>query len=151
RLRLDPTPTTAQASAALWIYRQLAFVALFEGAHDEAAAWLQKALALARTPGVPPEVPAHMTALLGINAMRRGEQDNCIACGGPSSCIFPTPPEARHTRPAGSREAVRWFTQYLEEWPGDLRVRWLLNLAAMTLGDYPEKVPPRYRIPLQPF
>ena len=71
-----------------------------------------------------------MTALLGINALRRGEQDNCIACVGPSSCIFPIAPEAVHTRPAGSREAIEQFTAYLDEWPGDLRVRWLLNLAA---------------------
>ena len=89
-----------------------------------------------------------MTALLGINALRRGEQDNCIGCVGPSSCIFPIAREAVHTRPAGSREAVEWFTAYLEEWPGDLRVRWLLNIAYMTLGEYPDKVPPRYLIPV---
>ena len=92
-----------------------------------------------------------MTALLGINALRRGEQDNCIACVGPSSCIFPIAPEAVHTRPSGSREAVEWFTDYLDEWPGDLRVRWLLNIAEMTLGEYPDKVPPRYLIPVEPF
>ncbi len=92
-----------------------------------------------------------MIALLGINALRRGEQDNCIACVGPSSCLFPIAPGAVHTRPSGSREAVRWFTAYLDEWPGDLRVRWLLNLARMTLGEYPDKVPPRDRIPLAPF
>ena len=92
-----------------------------------------------------------MMALLGINALRRGEQDNCIGCVGPSSCIFPIAAEAVHTRPSGSREAVRWFSAYLDEWPGDLRIRWLLNIAAMTLGDYPEKVPARFRIPVEPF
>ena len=150
-VRLDPTPTLDQALQALWIYRQLAFVALYEGDHDEAAAWLKKALALSRTPGVPTSVRAHMTALLGINALRRGEQDNCIACVGPSSCIFPIAAEAVHTRPSGSREAVEWFTAYLDEWPGDLRIRWLLNIAAMTLGEYPDKVPPRFLIPVGPF
>ena len=103
------------------------------------------------TPGVPTSVRAHMTALLGINALRRGEQDNCIGCVGPSSCIFPIGREAVHTRPSGSREAVRWFSTYLDEWPGDLRIRWLLNIAAMTLGEYPDKVPPRFRIPVAPF
>ena len=150
-VHLDPTPTLDQALQALWIYRQLAFVALYEGDHDEAAAWLKKALALSRTPGVPTSVRAHMTALLGINALRRGEQDNCIGCVGPSSCIFPIAAEAVHTRPSGSREAVEWFTAYLDEWPGDLRIRWLLNIASMTLGDYPDKVPPRYLIPVGPF
>jgi hypothetical protein len=46
---------------------------------------------------------------------------------------------------------VRWFTQYLDDWPGDLRVRWLLNIAEMTLDDYPDRVPPRYLIPIQLF
>ena len=30
-------------------------------------------------------------------------------------------------------------------------VRWLLNVAAMTLGEYPDKVPPQYLISLDPF
>ena len=150
-IHLDPTPTLDQALQALPIYTQLAFVGLYEGNHDEAAAWLKKALTLSKTPGVPTSVRANTTALLGINALRRGEQDNCIACVGPSSCIFPIVPEAVHTSPSGSREAVEWFSTYLSEWPGDLRVRWLLNIAAMTLGDYPHNVPPRFLIPLGPF
>src|SRR6185312_2481703 len=43
------------------------------------------------------------------------------------------------------------FEAYLREQPGDLGVRWLLNLAYMTLGDYPNAVPPEWRIPLHPF
>ena len=140
-----------QALQALWVYRQLAFVALYDGNHDEAASWLERGLELSRTPGVPPSIRANMLALLGINALRRGEQDNCIGCVGPSSCIFPIAAGAVHTRPSGSREAIRWFSAYLDEWPGDLRIRWLLNIAAMTLGEYPEKVPPRFRIPIEPF
>ena len=89
--------------------------------------------------------------LLGINALRKGEQDNCIGCVGPSSCIFPIAGSAVHSQRSGSEEAVSWFTAYLDQWPGDLRIRWLLNIAAMTLGEYPEKVPPRYLIPVAPF
>ncbi len=44
-------------------------------------------------------------------------------------------------QPAGSREAIQQFTAYLEHEPGDLRVRWLLNLAYMTLGEYPREGP----------
>jgi hypothetical protein len=150
-LHLGSSPTLDQALQALWVYRQLAFVALYEGDHDGAAAWLELALELSRTPGVPASVRPNMMALLGINALRRGEQDNCIGCVGPSSCIFPIAPEAVHTQPSGSREAVRWFSAYLDEWPGDLRIRWLLNIAAMTLGEYPDKVPPRFRIAVEPF
>jgi hypothetical protein len=151
RLRLDSPPKVGQAQEAIRLRRDLAFVCLYDGDYAGAAAWLGRALELARTPGVPPKVRASLTALLGIGALRRGEQENCIACVGPSSCIFPIAREAVHTRPSGSREAVRWFTAYLEEWPGDLRVRWLLNIAYMTLGEHPEKVPPRFLIPLAPF
>ncbi len=104
QLRLDPSPTLEQALRAIWVYRQLAFVALYEGDHDEAAAWLKKSLELTGTPGVPMEVRAHMMALLGINALRRGEQDNCIACVGPSSCIFPI---ARRRSTPGRRARAR--------------------------------------------
>jgi hypothetical protein len=150
-VHLGSSPSLDDVLRALWVYRQLAFVALYEGDHDVAASWLERSLEMAGTPGVPTSVRAHMTALLGLSALRRGEQDNCIGCVGPSSCIFPIAREAVHTRPFGSREAVRWFSRYLEEWPGDLRVRWLLNIAAMTLGNYPENVPARFRIPLERF
>ena len=63
---------------------------------------------------------------------------------GPSSCLFPIVEEASHKRPEGSRAAVRDFTAYLQERPDDLGVRWLLNIAYMTLGEYPEKVPAEY-------
>jgi hypothetical protein len=151
RLRLDPDPKPEQALQAIALWGQLAFVALYEGDHDEAATWLSRALVLSKSPRIPASVRANLTALLGINALRRGEEDNCIGCVGPSSCIYPIASEAVHTRPEGSREAVRWFTNYLDEWPGDLRVRWLLNIAAMTLGEYPAKVPPRYIIPTSRF
>ena len=150
RLRLGKEPTPAQVVGAVQLCREHAFVALYEGDHDGAARWLRHGLELARSEGVPSEFRAEMTALLGLNALRRGEQDNCIACVGPSSCIFPIAKEAVHARPSGSREAVQWFTAYLDEWPGDLRVRWLLNIASMTLGEYPDKVPPRQRIPIAP-
>ena len=90
-------------------------------------------------------------ALLGIVALRRGEVDNCIACLGPSSCIFPIVAEAVHKqqrRDSLARELIKYFDDYLEESPGDLRIRWLLNIAYMTLGEYPEKVPAEYLIPL---
>jgi FG-GAP-like repeat/ASPIC and UnbV len=151
RLRPDSAPTVREAHQAIALYRDFAFVALYEGNHDEAASWLLKSLELARRPAMPAEIRAHMMALLGINALRRGEEDNCIGCVGPSSCIYPIDRSALHAQQAGSREAVRWFTAYLDEWPGDLRVRWLLNIAAMTLGEYPERVPPRFLVPIGPF
>ena len=74
----------------------------------------------------------------GVSAMRRGENDNCIACRGESSCIVPISPAAVHTNPAGSRLAIKHFKEYLELFPDDVGVRWLLQIAHMTLGESSE-------------
>jgi hypothetical protein len=87
----------------------------------------------------------------GVSALRRGENDNCILCRGESSCIIPIAPAAVHTHPEGSRTAILHFTEYLEQFPNDLETRWLLNLAHMTLGEYPQRVDPRYLISLDHF
>jgi hypothetical protein len=87
----------------------------------------------------------------GVTSLRRGETENCIECRGESSCILPISPAARHLKPDGSRKAISYFTEYLQRFPDDLEVRWLLNLAHMTLGEYPEKVDPSYLIPLDRF
>ena len=87
----------------------------------------------------------------GVTALRRGETDNCVMCRGESSCILPIAPAAVHSDATGSRLAIRHFTEYLEKFPDDQDVRWLLNLAHMTLGEYPEKVDSRYLISIDPF
>ncbi len=87
----------------------------------------------------------------GVTALRRGETDNCVMCRGESSCILPIVPAAVHTLPEGSRLAIGHFTEYLTKFPDDLAVKWLLNLAHMTLGEYPEKVDPRFLVKLDRF
>jgi hypothetical protein len=87
----------------------------------------------------------------GLTALRCGETENCILCRGESSCILPIAPAAIHTNPKGSRQAIEHFTEYLRQFPDDLEVRWLLNLAHMTLGEHPDKVDPKYLISLDPF
>ncbi len=89
--------------------------------------------------------------LQGVTAMRMGENDNCLMCRGDSACILPIAPAAVHTKPEGSRLAIRHFTEYLRQFPDNLEVRWLLNLAHMTLGEYPDRVDPRYRLDLDRF
>lgn len=87
----------------------------------------------------------------GVSALRMGENDNCVMCRGESSCIFPIAPAAVHTNPAGSRLAIRHFTEYLQRFPDDLEVKWLLHVANMTLGESPDRIDPRHRISLEAF
>jgi hypothetical protein len=87
----------------------------------------------------------------GISAMRRGETENCVKCRGDSACLLPLAPAAVHADPTGSRLAIGHFTEYLERFPDDVEVRWLLNLAHMTVGEHPERVDPRFVISLGHF
>jgi hypothetical protein len=151
QLKIDTPPTPSQARERLGLWRSLAYLHLYEGKLAEASAAMQKAVEFSQSPGKLLQDRMQLEALLGIIALRRGEVANCLECLGPTSCIFPIAGDAIHTQPAGSREAIKHFTAYLESAPGDLRVRWLLNLAYMTLGEHPARVPPRYLIPLDRF
>ena len=151
QLRLDSPPTPEQADAAIRLERSIAFLYMHEGMLAEAATWLERALRLSQSRGASVDDQAGLRALLGIAALRRGEIENCLGCVGPSSCIFPIARDAVHLKPSGSREAVKHLAAALELTPGDLRLRWLLNIVFMTLGEYPDNVPPAYLIPPDSF
>jgi ASPIC and UnbV/FG-GAP-like repeat len=89
--------------------------------------------------------------LQGVTAMRRGETENCIMCRGESSCIVPISAAAVHTVPTGSRLAILHFTEYLEQFPDDVGIRWLLNLAHMTLGEHPHAVDSKLLLSIDQF
>jgi hypothetical protein len=148
QLQLGSSPTRQQVLDRLKLENSIGLLYMYEGKFTEAASWIERVL---RAPETPASIRTDLTAVMGIIALRRGEVENCLECVGPSSCIFPISREAVHQNQAGSREAIRWFTTYLDESPGDLRVAWLLNIAYMTLGEYPERVPPKSRIPIEPF
>ncbi len=93
-------------------------------------------------------VPArsYLAALLGVTELRRGELENCFQGHAAASCIVPIQEAGHHHAPSGSQNAITYLTAYLGEHPDDLDMRWLLNVANMTLGRYPAAVPPQYRI-----
>lgn len=99
-------------------------------------------------PQVATEWLSTLIFLQGVAGLRRGESENCIHCRGEGACIFPILPTAVHTQPEGSRLAVRHFTEYLDRHAHDAGVQWLLNIAYMTLGEYPREVPSEHLIPL---
>ncbi len=83
--------------------------------------------------------------------MRLGEQENCLATPLAESCLFPIPAEARHRLPRGSKTAIGMLDEQLADNPSDLTARWLLNIAHMTLGSYPDQVPNQFLIPPSAF
>jgi hypothetical protein len=124
----------------------------WEGEAQRAAKTLEEARTLAEAdPALATEWLYSIIFLQGITGLRCGENDNCVLCRGESACILPISQAAVHTNPQGSQSAVRYFSEYLERFPDDLEVRWLLNLAHMTLGEYPQKVKPEWLVPLDHY
>jgi hypothetical protein len=94
------------------------------------------------TPGMRPAFE-----LLAVAYMRLGEEENCLQGHSPRSCILPIVGDGVHTRQAGARRAMGLYARLARTDPGDLQSRWLLNLAAMTVGAYPDEVAEALRIP----
>ena len=94
-----------------------------------------------------PRAQAHLREQLALCHLRLGEQQNCLLNHTSASCILPIQQAGFHELEAGSREAIRLYTSLLEEEPTRWDYRWLLNIAHMTLGEYPEQVDPRWLIP----
>ena len=88
---------------------------------------------------------------LAIAYLRLGEQENCLRNHTTNSCLLPIRDDGVHTLQEGSRRAIEHYTINLNKRPSDLGTRWLLNLAYMTLGEYPEGVPESWRIPPRVF
>lgn len=93
---------------------------------------------------------------LGVAYLRKGETQNCCQRHTGESCILPIRGTGIHKNTEGSRKAIECFKGLLRELPSDLESRkvleiknaakWLLNIAYMTLNEYPRHVPKEHLI-----
>ncbi|HXJ61016.1 MAG TPA: CRTAC1 family protein, partial [Verrucomicrobiae bacterium] len=124
-------------------------------AGDATAATQELARIQAVLPGLPPEKREESAWLVarftGQAYLRLGEQENCIAMHTSESCLVPIGQGGMHEDQTGSRTAISYFTRTLSSRPEDLETVWLLNLAYMTLNEYPDKVPRPWLIPPRVF
>lgn len=88
---------------------------------------------------------------LAISYMRKAEQENCLENHTNESCIIPISEKAQHIRREGSTKAIEYLKAGLEVNPFDFELQYLLNIAYMTLGGYPDEVPAEFRIPVENF
>lgn len=118
------------------------------GKTAEAIVELQSAVELLEAQGAFASIPVREKALylLAVAYLRAGENANCVNCLNGERCLFPIQGEGVHEQPAASRQAVDYFQRALALTPNDESARWLLNIAAMTLGEYPAKVPQEFLI-----
>jgi hypothetical protein len=149
----DGTPKQTLLS----LYPALGMQELIQGNDAEALGLFEKAYRLAKE--LPAnERPRSFTNLvynLAVACMRFGESQNCVARHTSQSCILPIEGGGRHVEPEGSRRAIGYLREVLELTTSEsdtyLGARWLLNIAAMTLGEWPEGVPEPYRIAPEVF
>jgi hypothetical protein len=83
---------------------------------------------------------------LAIAYMRKGELENCAANHNAQSCIIPIQGGGIHQLTSGSDSAIVIYKMILNKFPDDLQSRYLLNIAYMTLGRYPQDVPKQWLI-----
>src|ERR1700693_5325482 len=116
---------------------------------DKAVAQWESAyqIAINQLPGAMPE----LEEVLGIAYLHKSEMENGVYLHPADQCIFPPRAAASYAKAGDSQKSVEYFSKYLERKPDALDVRWLLNLAYMALGQYPDGVPQKYLIPPSAF
>jgi hypothetical protein len=145
--------TAATPTEALNQRPNLAIQLLLAGRSEEALREFDSYIAEAAKAGVQHDAKQdnQLSLYRALCYLRMGEQENCLSNHTSDSCLVPIQGSGIHHLPRGSRGAIEVLSTHLEKFPSDQRARWLLNLAYMTLGEYPEKVPAAWRFPAEVF
>jgi tetratricopeptide (TPR) repeat protein len=127
----------------------LAQLYAFKGEMASAIDQYEEAYKVAQA-GVPNAVP-QMEETLGIAHLHKAEMDNDVYRAPGRKCLFPMGPGVAFAKPEDAEIAVHYFSKYLAKKPTELEVKWLLNLAYMYQGKYPDAVPAQYLLPISAF
>jgi len=126
-----------------------------QGDLETGIAYLTRANELFPSASLTPELTNYARFQLGVAYLRMGETENCCARNTPESCIIPIRGGGLHTQVEGSTKAIRYFQQVIRNTGKTsslyVKSRWLLNIGYMTLGGYPDNVPPELLIAPQTF
>ncbi len=131
-------------------YTAIAQLHAYRGEMQESIdAWLSAyKIAEASFPGSIP----YLDETVGISYLHFAEMENGVYHDPSDIDLFPPlDPHKHFDKQEHSKQAVEYFLRYLERRPDDMEVRWMLNLAYITLGLYPAGVPTKYLIPADRF
>ncbi len=161
RRRLEALDSAADPRERWYLHVTLGVAELRLGREDEAIRQMTRARKMLAEvePGLEPGLAVMSLFELGVAHLRVAETQNCRLRHSPESCILPIRGGGRHVDESGSRRAMEYFQEALRRLdPEDrrdrtlyLKAHWLLNLAAMTVGEYPQGVPAPWRIPVEAF
>jgi len=126
---------------------------LYSGRYADAVALLDDLLKEAASLGQLDAMLAEIDLLMlqATTLMRWGEEQNCVMGYNRDSCLLPIKGQGVHTRRDASTRAIGVLERVLKLDSGNLRARWLLNIAHMTLGSYPDGLDTRVLIPPAAF
>ena len=135
----------SDADIAIEAHVALAQLHAFNGEMEQAIQQFQDAYKYA-TASSPRSLP-FLNEALGVTYLHLSEMENgAYRTSGKLDFFPPLDPRAHYEKQDHSKLAIQFFLKYLDQNPDDDEVRWLLNLAYETLGEYPAGVPQKYRI-----
>lgn len=137
----------------LRIRTALGFQLLRLGRNEQAIEHLEESVRLVTQGLVPSTEQSAETIVLmaALGWLRKAEVDNCLDSEIAETCLFPVPLSGIHANPDAAKKAMHYLQMLLSRRPQNLTAQWLLNIAAMTVGEYPEGVPQPLRIPVTGF
>ena len=153
RNQLKSLPASAPDTDRISLYVAIGNLELQLGETDKAIPHLLSAYTLATKAGKGwlAKDTEFIVFRLAVAYLRRGETENCVHCQTGESCLLPIRESGIHVKQSGSRKAIEYLEILLARAPDDLAARWLLNIAYMTIGEYPSRVPKKFLIPPSVF
>ena len=150
-LRAEPRPESRREQIEQDLL--IATALLLDGANEPAIEALENVRAeiLEDWTLVQPEALSFIDNMIAVAYLRLGEIENCLEGHQPESCLLPIRGGGVHTERRGAQAAFERYLEILAKDPDDLEALWLLNIAAMTLGEHPHSVPDEWRIPVETF
>ena len=121
-----------------------------EGRIDKAIEQWEKSytLAMSSSDGISPG----LEEALGAGYLHRAQMDSHPSTDSDNeNWLVPTHPAGPRARPSDIQDAITHFTRSLRLDPSNLEVKWLLNLAHMAAGTWPDGVPQQYLMPPSVF
>jgi tetratricopeptide (TPR) repeat protein len=141
----DPDATNQTPLDVIQTRYALANLYAYLGQMDKSVDQWENAYQIAAT-NLPQALP-ELEEVLGTAYLHKSEMDNDVYRKPGDRCIFPPRAGMHYDKTESSEKAIEYLTKYLQQRPDRLDAKWVLNIAYMTLGKYPDGVPKEYLVP----
>jgi hypothetical protein len=148
---------TQEGDPKRWVFNKILGRHLLRTGHiDEAIPHYEEAYRLnaIHSAEIPRDERTKVVFDLGVTYVHDAAQRSCLGPSEARGCLYPVPGGDAPTQQS-ARKAIRYLGEVLAASEPNgfiwLKARWLLNLAHMLLGSYPDGLPEEYLIPPSVF